>query len=79
MYYPHGWEVYIDGKLTELHRVNYLLRGLFVPKGAHIIELKFNPQIVQTGQTISLWSFIVFILLVVFGLLFKFKKVKTSA
>ena len=78
IFYPYGWEAYIDGELTNIHRVNYLLRGVNVPKGKHDIELKFNPKVVYRGQIISLWTFIVFLLLIVSGLVLKIKEVRKS-
>lgn len=78
IFYPYGWEAYIDGKLTNIHRVDYLLRGVHVPKGKHIVELKFNPKVVYRGQIISLWAFIVFLILIAFGFALKFKKFRKS-
>lgn len=78
IFYPYGWEAYIDGELTNINRVNYLLRGINVPKGKHDIELKFNPKVVYRGQIISLWAFIVFLLLIVSGLALKIKEVRKS-
>jgi uncharacterized membrane protein YfhO len=39
------------------HRVNYILRGMEIPKGDHIITFKFEPTVIQTGITISLLSY----------------------
>ena len=78
IFYPYGWEAYIDGELTDIHRVNYLLRGVNVPKGKHVIELKFNPKVVYRGQIISLWAFISFLLLIAGVLVLKLKKVRKS-
>ena len=63
IYYKEGWNAYIDGKLSDNERVNYLLRGLFIPAGKHKIEFKFEPQVVKTGSMISLVSFIGILLL----------------
>ena len=78
IFYPYGWEAYIDGELTDIHRINYLLRGVNVPKGKHFIELKFNPKVVYRGQIISLWAFISFLLLIAGVLVLKLKKVRKS-
>jgi Bacterial membrane protein YfhO len=74
MYYKNGWNAYIDGKLTSHDRVNYALRGLSVPAGKHTIEFKFEPQVVKTGSTISLISFIGILLLFGGGIYFENKK-----
>lgn len=75
IFYPYGWVSTIDGMETPHHRVNYILRGIQVPNGEHIIEFRFDPQVVKTSSKISLASTSIFILLIVlFGYL-KFRKV----
>ena len=54
IYYPSGWNVYIDGKLSEYFGVNYILRAMRVPAGDHKIEFKFEPKMYYTGEKISL-------------------------
>jgi hypothetical protein len=53
IYYPKGWNCYIDGKLVETFRANYVLRGVMVPKGKHEIIWKFEPDSMKTGSLIS--------------------------
>jgi uncharacterized membrane protein YfhO len=54
IYYPAGWNCYIDGKKpVQTLRVNYLLRGVVVPAGKHDIVWKFEPLSVQTGNTLA--------------------------
>ena len=43
VYYPEGWNCYVDGKLIESFRANYILRGAIIPAGKHNIEWKFEP------------------------------------
>jgi hypothetical protein len=76
MYYPHGWQAYIDGKTVPHFRVNYALRALQVPPGEHTIEFAFEPSVVATGSKISLASSILLALLVLAGLIYKLKKGK---
>lgn len=78
MYYKNGWNAYIDGKLTDHYRVNYALRGMMIPAGKHTIEFKFEPQVVKTGSTISLVSFIGILLLTGFGIYFERKQKQSS-
>ncbi len=43
VYYPEGWNCYVDGKQIESFRANYILRGAIIPAGKHNIEWKFEP------------------------------------
>ncbi|TAE82347.1 MAG: hypothetical protein EAY81_09200 [Bacteroidetes bacterium] len=56
IYYDKGWNAYIDGVLVPHLRCNYVLRGLRIPQGKHEIVFKFEPEVVKTGETISLIS-----------------------
>lgn len=69
VYYPKGWNVYIDGKKTNaLFRADYVLRALPLPAGNHTIEFRFEPQVVKTGGTIQLISCIGILLLTAGGI-----------
>ena len=74
MYYEKGWNAYIDGKKSSIFRVDYTLRGLEIPKGKHSIEFKFEPQVVQTGSTITLISSIGIFFLLIGGIYLERKK-----
>ena len=66
IYYNKGWNAYIDGVLKPHFRANYVLRGLQIPKGNHIIEFKFEPSTYKTGERVSLASSIILLLLLAF-------------
>lgn len=70
VYYPKGWEAFIDDKPASYFKVNYLLRALEIPAGSHTIRFQFRPKVVQTGWWISMSAYL---LLFLFGL-FQFKK-----
>jgi len=57
VYYKNGWNAYVDGTLTPHYRVNYVLRGMEIPAGKHTIEFKFEPTVIQKGNTITLISY----------------------
>ncbi|HKJ41465.1 MAG TPA: YfhO family protein [Sunxiuqinia sp.] len=64
IYYPKGWEAYIDGKQVDIARADYVLRALPVPAGTHEIEFKFHPKSYYVGNKISMASSIILILAV---------------
>jgi hypothetical protein len=64
IYYDKGWNAYIDGTLTPHFRVNYVLRGMIVPAGKHLVEYKFEPKVFKIGEKISFASSLLVILLV---------------
>ena len=53
IYYPEGWNCYVDGKQIETFRANYVLRAAKIQKGKHQIEWKFEPKAFQTGSNVS--------------------------
>ena len=64
IWYPEGWNCYIDGKKTDkIFRANYILRGAIIPAGKHKIEWKFEPTSYATGESLSLLSSILLLLL----------------
>ncbi|MCY4233627.1 MAG: YfhO family protein [Bacteroidetes bacterium] len=56
VYYPAGWEATLNGESIDIHRVNYLLRGVVVPAGQHTLEMTFNPTSYIWGKRLSLFS-----------------------
>lgn len=74
IWYPYGWEAYVDGKQTPIIRANYVLRAIKVPAGNHTIEFKFRPSSYRIGDTIALITSIILILLIVVAIIFALKK-----
>ena len=66
-FYHDGWQATIDGKPVKIYKADYSLRALKIPAGKHKIVFEFKPEIVQTAGSISLWSYIVFIIFMMFG------------
>lgn len=78
VYYPNGWNVYIDGEPSTYFKADYILRAMMVPEGEHTIEFKFEPQVVKTGSTISLASNILLILIIFGGVFFTYRKLNSA-
>jgi hypothetical protein len=63
IYYKNGWNAYINGELKPHYNVNYVLRGMEIPKGTHKIEFKFEPEVIKKGNTITLVSYLFLVLI----------------
>lgn len=63
IYYPLGWNAYVDGKLTPHFRANYVLRAMILPAGEHQLVFRFEPRSFYTGQQVSLAASLITILL----------------
>jgi hypothetical protein len=79
IYYPKGWNAYLDGTIVPHVPVDYVLRGMPVPAGKHKIEFKFEPQTYKTGNSIAMVGSILVLISVAGGLFLGFKKDKTVA
>ena len=66
IYYPYGWNAYIDDHQTEIFRVNYVLRAINIPSGQHKIRFEFRPDSIYKGDKLSV-LFIVLMLAIVVG------------
>jgi len=64
-FYP-GWKAYVDDQETKIYRVDYTFRAIFVPEGSHEIKFLYFPDSFKYGLTISLFSCIL-----VMGILLK--------
>ncbi|WP_018479981.1 YfhO family protein [Pontibacter roseus] len=69
VYYEDGWQAYLDGQPVDHIRANYILRAMPVPAGKHTIEFRFAPKSYEIGNTISLVSSVL-LLLVLGGAIF---------
>jgi hypothetical protein len=75
IYYPYGWNAYIDGKPVEHFRVNYILRALKIPAGDHTIVFKFEPESYKYGNIIAGVSSAVVLIILILGIyMFVIKK-----
>jgi len=66
VYYPVGWIAKMDGQEVAYIRCNYILRGLQIPPGNHIVEFVFRPNSYFIGNKIMMISSVL-LLLVLLG------------
>ena len=74
VYYPLGWDAFIDGKKAAYVKTDYVLRGMYVPAGDHEIEFRFEPKSVSTGRTITIISNIIVFLSMILALVFYIRR-----
>ena len=67
IYYPDGWNVYVDGKQGQYVCVNSILRGMELPAGHHTIEFKFEPEGYKVGNRASLFGSLTLLLACLWG------------
>jgi hypothetical protein len=74
VYYPKGWNVFIDGTKADYVRTDYVLRGMIIPAGNHNIEFRFEPQSFYTGRLISIIANILVALLLIATIVYYARK-----
>lgn len=79
VYYPFGWNAYVDGKKVDYVKADYFLRGIAIPAGSHKIEFKFEPSSYYTGRNISFIVSIIILLLVAGTVFFEWKNSRAKA
>jgi hypothetical protein len=57
-YFP-GWHVSIDGIPARIYKADYVLRGVLVPVGRHIIKFRYSPLSFRLGLFTSLTALFV--------------------
>jgi uncharacterized membrane protein YfhO len=65
-YFP-GWQAEVDGKPADIHRVDYLFRGVRVPPGAANVTFSYQPTSYRLGLVISIATLLVILGTAVIG------------
>jgi len=65
IYYPYGWDAYIDGKPVQHFRVNYILRAMELPAGQYELKFRFEPKGFVYGTKVTLVSSFILLLLII--------------
>lgn len=68
-----GWKLYINDVEVPLIRADYVLRAAKIPAGSNSIVMKFEPQVIKTGRSISLVSSILVLMGLLGGLIYVVK------
>ncbi|MFN2459025.1 MAG: YfhO family protein, partial [Chitinophagaceae bacterium] len=73
VFYDAGWKAFIDSKQVPVSKVNYVLRGVSVPAGTHVILFKFEPGGYLLGRQLTNIFTILLLLLVGAGIFFEWR------
>tara|TARA_B100001093_G_C26856917_1_gene1027894 strand:- start:3687 stop:6113 length:2427 start_codon:yes stop_codon:yes gene_type:complete len=60
------WQIFVNNEPISMERVNYALRGAFLPAGKYQIEMRFNPIIVSKAETAHWFGHIILLFLISF-------------
>lgn len=74
VYFPGGWEAYINGQEAKHFRVNYTLRAMVIPPGQHEVEFYFRPDTFYKGRIIAGISSAILIVILAGGAYMLLKK-----
>ncbi len=55
-----GWVATIDNEPVDIHRVDGVFRGVFVPAGEHMVHFQYKPEWVRTALYVEVISLIIF-------------------
>ncbi len=78
IYYPEGWNVYINGQKVPYVRADYLLRAMPLKAGVYDIDFKFEPLSYSVGNIIALTSSVLLILCILAFVLWQWKKARKN-
>jgi hypothetical protein len=53
IFYP-GWQATIDGQPAQIMVADYLLRGITLPAGKHVVQMHYSPRSASLGAVISI-------------------------
>jgi hypothetical protein len=73
VFYPAGWNAYLDGKKVNYVKADYVLRGISLPAGSHQLEFRFEPKSFATGRLITIVANILVILSMILAIVFYFR------
>ena len=68
VYYPFGWNAYVDGKKVEYCKTNYVLRGLSLPAGQHSVRFIFEPSSYKKALNLAYAASFLILILILGGL-----------
>jgi len=72
--YNVGWKAMVDGKETELMKVNTMYMGLLLEEGEHTVELRYTSPGSSVGAAVSLAAIALYLVLLTVSLIKRKKR-----
>lgn len=63
-HYP-GWKAFVDNKVTQIYKADYIFRAVAVDKGKHRVMFVYSPVSFKIGLTITICTIIIVLVLVI--------------
>jgi uncharacterized membrane protein YfhO len=63
--YDEGWNAKVNGKDSQLFKLNCGLTGMKIGKGTNKVNISFTPRYQRLGSIVSIGSFILFIIILI--------------
>jgi len=67
-FYHRGWNAYVDGRPTRVVIADALYRAVSIEPGQHVVELRFQPLSHALGAVASMFTLLVAVGLLLYGL-----------
>jgi uncharacterized membrane protein YfhO len=79
MYYPPGWQIYIDEKPVEnIYKTDHAIQSIVVPHGEHKVSLRFEPESYVKNVSYAMGSLSLVYLVIIGSLIQIFLKKKNE-
>ena len=63
--YSDGWKAFVDGKETDIFKVNEAFLGIAVEEGEHNIEFKYTTPYLKVGTIFSIIGVLAYLSIII--------------
>jgi hypothetical protein len=74
IYFPAGWKVFVNGVQTPIFPVNHILRGIIIPEGETLVEMRFKPSSFTISVILSAIGILLAIAITLIGLILFYRE-----
>ena len=67
-----GWKAYLNKVDTVIYPTNYILRGIVIPPGKHLLEMKYEPEYIKLFAKLNLLGIAIMFIFIILGIIHYF-------